>query len=173
MKNWFIGMILFVLTALVLSVNTTNAAINSPYVQEKATSLFFHNKISQIAFNFIENDLENCCQNARNLVAYRNWVTSAAGNAAKTSTLLVKTGVEISEHAALRMTERGITQKMVETGLSKGVKYFDPKNGTFDYVLKNGFASGKDLLICTNTVTGKVTTVLRGNNLVKSRFIPQ
>ena len=82
MKNWFIGMILFVLTALVLSVNTTNAAINSPYVQEKATSLFFHNKISQIAFNFIENDLENCCQNARNLVAYRNWVTSAAGNLA-------------------------------------------------------------------------------------------
>jgi hypothetical protein len=73
---------------------------------KKATSLFFHNKISQIAFNFIENDLENCCQNARNLVAYRNWVTSAAGNAAKTSTLLVKTGVEISEHAALRMTER-------------------------------------------------------------------
>jgi hypothetical protein len=71
------------------------------------------------------------------------------------------------------MTERGITQKMVETGLSKGVKYFDPKNGTFNYVIKNGFASGKDLLIGTNTVTGKVTTVLRGNNLVKSRFIPQ
>jgi hypothetical protein len=71
------------------------------------------------------------------------------------------------------MTERRITQKMVETGLSKGVKYFDPKNGTFNYVIKNGFASGKDLLIGTNTVTGKVTTVLRGNNLVKSRFIPQ
>jgi hypothetical protein len=40
MKNWFIGMILFVLTALVLSVNTTNAAINSPYVQESNLFVF-------------------------------------------------------------------------------------------------------------------------------------
>ncbi len=86
---------------------------------------------------------------------------------------LVKSGVEISEHATLRMSERGITQSMVETGLSKGGKYFDPKNGTFNYVLKNGFASGNDLLIGTNTVTGRVTTVLRGSNLVKPRFIPQ
>jgi len=72
MRNWFIGMILFVLTALVLSVNTTNAAITSLYVQEKAPSLFFHNDISQIAFNVIENDLENCCQNEQDLVDYKN-----------------------------------------------------------------------------------------------------
>jgi hypothetical protein len=86
MRNWFIGMILFVLTALVLSVNTTNAAITSPYVQEKAPSFLFHNEISQIAFNVIENDLENCCQNERNLVAYRNWAVSPGAIAAKTST---------------------------------------------------------------------------------------
>lgn len=86
---------------------------------------------------------------------------------------LVKSGVEILAHAALRMSKRGVTQSMVETGLSKGVKYFDPKNGTFNYVLRNGFASGKDLLIGTNTVSGRVTTALRGSNLVKPRFIPQ
>lgn len=40
-RNWFTGMILFVLTAFVLSLNTTNAAITPPYVQEKATSFFF------------------------------------------------------------------------------------------------------------------------------------
>lgn len=84
-----------------------------------------------------------------------------------------KGGVQITEHAALRMTERGITQEMVETGISKGTKYFDPKNGTFNYVLKNGFASGKDLLIGVSPQTGKVTTVLRGNNLFNKRFIPQ
>lgn len=82
MRNWLTGMILFVLTALVLSVNISNAAITSPYVQEKQ-SLFFHNEISQIAFNVIENDLEDCCLNERNLVPYRNWVLSIRANAAK------------------------------------------------------------------------------------------
>ncbi|MBK6730817.1 MAG: hypothetical protein IPG60_07585 [Bacteroidetes bacterium] len=84
-----------------------------------------------------------------------------------------KTGVQITEHAVLRMTERGITQKMIETGISKGTKYFDPKSGTFNYVLKNGFASGKDLLIGVSPQTGQVTTVLRGSNLVSKRFIPK
>jgi len=96
-----------------------------------------------------------------------------AGMAFVQELLAAKTGVQITEHAALRMTERGITQKMVETGISKGTKYFDPKNGTFNYVLKNGFASGKDLLIGVSPQTGQVTTVLRGNNLVNKRFIPQ
>jgi RHS repeat-associated protein len=84
-----------------------------------------------------------------------------------------KGGVEITKHAAERMVERGITQMMVEAGIPKGTKYLDPKNGTFNYVLKNGFASGKDLLIGVSTQPGKVTTVLRGNNLVNKRFIPQ
>jgi len=88
------------------------------------------------------------------------------------TTALVKTGLEVSVHAAQRMAERGITQKMVETALAKGTRYLDPKNGTFNYVIKNGFASGKDLLVGTNILTGKVTTVLRGSNLVKGRFIP-
>ena len=62
---------------------------------------------------------------------------------------------------------------MIKTGIAKGAKYYDPKNGTMNYVLKNGFASGKDLLIGVNPYNGKITTVLRGSNLVKTRFIPQ
>lgn len=85
----------------------------------------------------------------------------------------IKSGIQISEHAAVRMAERGITTKMVDIGISKGTKYFDPKNDTYNYVLKNGFASGKDLLIGVSNQTGKVTTVIRGDNLVKSRFIQQ
>ena len=53
---------------------------------------------------------------------------------------VVKSSLEISEHAAIRMSQRGITEKMVQTGISKGTKYFDPKNGTFNYILKKGFA---------------------------------
>jgi hypothetical protein len=61
----------------------------------------------------------------------------------------------------------------VEKAIEKGVKYYDPKNGTFNYILKSGFASGKDLLVGTNTLTGKVTTVIRGTNLTAARFILQ
>ena len=41
-----------------------------------------------------------------------------------------------------------------------------------NYVLKEGFASGKSLLVGQNPVTGKITTVIRGNNLVRPRHIP-
>lgn len=48
--------------------------------------------------------------------------TEAAG-----TTALAKTGIDISKHAAERMAERGITEGMVETALSKGVRFYDPK----------------------------------------------
>ena len=85
---------------------------------------------------------------------------------------LVKAGVDLSTHALDRLAERGITKDMIEVGISKGAKFFDPKNNTINYVLKGGFASGKDLLIGTNPLTGKITTGIRGTNLVSSRFIP-
>jgi len=99
--------------------------------------------------------------------------TKIAGAEAEAIIGASKGEIQITKHAAERMLERGITQKMIETGISKGTKYLDPKNGTFNYVLKNGFASGKDLLIGVSPQTGKVTTVLRGRNLVNKRFIPQ
>jgi RHS repeat-associated protein len=85
---------------------------------------------------------------------------------------LVKVGVDLSTHALDRLAERGITKDMIEVGISKGAKFFDPKNKTINYVLKGGFASGKDLLIGTNPLTGRITTAIRGTNLVSSRFIP-
>lgn len=97
-------------------------------------------------------------------------VADDAANAGTQS--LVKTSVEISGHAATQMAERGITEKMVEMGLSKGLKYWDPKNKSINYVLKNAFASGKDLLVGTNPLSGKVTTVIRGTNLTSKRLIP-
>jgi RHS repeat-associated protein len=103
-----------------------------------------------------------------------NEAAPAVQTTENTVTSLVRTGVEYTSHAAKqRMIERGITPAMVEKAIEKGVKYYDPKNGVFNYILKNGFASGKDLLVGTNTVTGKVTTVIRGTNLTAARFIPQ
>jgi hypothetical protein len=68
------------------------------------------------------------------------------------------------------MKDRRITADMVRTAIAKGTRYYDSKNGTVNYVLKNGFASGKDLLVGTNPFTGTVTTVIRGRNLVVKRF---
>jgi RHS repeat-associated protein len=90
---------------------------------------------------------------------------------ALTGSALVKTSI-YGTHVLERMAERGITKKMVETALSKGTQYWDPKNNVINYVLQDGFASGKSLLVGQNPITGKVTTVIRGNNLVRTRFIP-
>lgn len=73
-----------------------------------------------------------------------NSVSSAASSSTKATSLqAAKTGTQITKHAAERMVERGITQKMVETGISKGTKYLDPKNGTFNYVLKTVLLQGR------------------------------
>jgi hypothetical protein len=48
----------------------------------------------------------------------------------------------------------------------------DPLHETFTYVLREGLASGKDLLVAVNLVDGGVVTVRRGSDLVASRLIP-
>lgn len=97
---------------------------------------------------------------------------SAVGNTGKTSTSVVNT-LQITKHGAGQMVKRGVTPKMVSKAIEKGAKFYDPKNGTINYVLKNGFASGKDLLVGTNPLTGSVTTVIRSSkNLANKRFIP-
>ncbi|MFT3945670.1 MAG: RHS repeat-associated core domain-containing protein [Agriterribacter sp.] len=94
--------------------------------------------------------------------------------AAKTSTnALVKTGTQFSKHSLERLAQRGVTQDMAELAISKGQKFYDPLNKSINYVLPNGFASGKSLLVGTNPLTGEVTTVIRSSkNLINSRFVP-
>ena len=71
------------------------------------------------------------------------------------------------------MGERGITESMVDKALQKGKRFWDPNNKTVNYVLEEGFASGKTLLVGQNMATGKVTTVIRGNTkkLLRPRHI--
>jgi RHS repeat-associated protein len=85
---------------------------------------------------------------------------------------LVRTGLNISEHAAGRMAQYGVSKAMVNATLRKGVRYWDPKNKSVVYVLKEGFASGKSLAVAINPVTGGVNTVMTGWKVVKSRFVP-
>ena len=90
----------------------------------------------------------------------------------KTGGALVKAGSNFGTHTLERMVQRGITPKMVERALAKGTKFWDPKNKVINYVLRGGFGSGKDLLVGQNPVTGKITTAIRGRNLVRPRFVP-
>lgn len=98
---------------------------------------------------------------------------AAAGGIAETAgTALVRSGLRISNHAAARMSERGITRAMIQTAINKGQVFYDPRNGTINFVLRGGFASGRDLLVGQNPMTGVITTVIRGTNLVRPRMIP-
>ncbi len=85
---------------------------------------------------------------------------------------LVQSGTQYSKHGLERLIQRGVTPGMADTAINKGIKFYDPKNKTINYVLKNGFASGKDLLIGTNPFTNEVKTVIRGTNLIRPRFHP-
>lgn len=93
--------------------------------------------------------------------------------APKTSTSLLKTGTQWSKHSLQRLAERGVTKDMAEMAISKGQKFYDPLNKSINYVLPNGYASGKSLLVGTNPLTGEVTTViLSSKNLINKRFVP-
>jgi hypothetical protein len=82
-------------------------------------------------------------------------------------------GTQWTKHSLLRLAERGVTPQMAETAIRLGQKFYDPLNKSINYVLPNGFASGKSLLVGTNPLTGQVTTVLRSSkNLINKRFIP-
>ncbi|MBI3658033.1 MAG: hypothetical protein HY232_16650, partial [Acidobacteria bacterium] len=85
---------------------------------------------------------------------------------------LARTVLNISTHAAKQMADRGVTKKMVEVALTRGAKFWDPKNNAVNYVLKGGFASGKDLLVGQNPTTGVITTVIRGTNISTARMAP-
>jgi RHS repeat-associated protein len=90
--------------------------------------------------------------------------------ASEESTALAGT-LQISQHAAERMAERGFTRDMIRATIKNGTRYWDPKNGTFNYILRGGFASGKNALVGVNPVTNVITTVI-DTSRIASRLIP-
>ena len=169
----FIKILLFVLVAIVVNVNVVCATITFPNIQETTTSFSFQNETPKTIYKVIKNDEANCCINGNDLVDYRNRGKGIEAVAAKTGTSLVKTGTQWSKHSLQRLAERGVTKDMAEMAISKGQKFYDPLNKSINYVLPNGYASGKSLLVGTNPLTGEVTTVIRSSkNLINKRFIP-
>ena len=69
------------------------------------------------------------------------------------------------------MAERGFTRDMVRTIIKNGSRYWDPKNGTINYVLDGGFASGRSAIVGTSPFTNIVTTVIRTSS-IPVRLIP-
>lgn len=96
---------------------------------------------------------------------------TTATTATTSSGTLTTVGLKYYSHAITRMSERGITRKMVEVTLRKGIKYYDPLNKSFNYVLRGSFSSGKSIVIGVDNL-GYIKTVIRtSRNPVKTRFI--
>jgi RHS repeat-associated protein len=87
---------------------------------------------------------------------------------------LVRNGLNLSRHVVVdRMGPRGITEDMIKVTLRKGQPFWDPKNKTVNYILQNGMASGKSILVGQNPLSGKVTTAMTSSkSLINKRFIP-
>lgn len=85
---------------------------------------------------------------------------------------LTKSGIALSKHAVEQMAKRGVSEAMVRAALRKGTRYWDPVTRTVQYVLRGGFISGKTLRVPVDPFSRTVTTVVRGDRVGISRFIP-
>ncbi len=98
------------------------------------------------------------------------WARLFGAAAESAGTALV---ASLSGHAVDQAVERGVTMGQIEAAARLGERFIDPKNQTFNYILRNGFASGQDLLVGVRIGQPNfITTVLRGRNLVRPRMIP-
>ncbi len=79
--------------------------------------------------------------------------------------------LQLSKHAVERMSERGFTRKMVQVTIKKGIRYWDPKNGSINYILRDGFAKGKSSLVAVDPITNEIRTVIRVSK-ISPRLIP-
>ncbi len=70
------------------------------------------------------------------------------------------------------MTDAQLTPRRISARSRSARAGIRPKNGTVNFVLEGGMASGKDLLVGTNPLSGKITTVIRGWDLVTRRMVP-
>jgi hypothetical protein len=84
----------------------------------------------------------------------------------------VSTVTEFSSHAIKRMAERGVTSKMAQIAINKGLQFYDPKNGTINFILTKQMGSGKDLLVAVDPLSRKVITVIVGPKLQRQRLLP-
>jgi len=99
-----------------------------------------------------------------------NIVTEGISLGVETRTLS-STKLNLGTHVQERMVERSITEDMIKIALRKGERFWDPKNKSVNFILEKGFASSKSLLVGQNPITGKITTVYPGMDLIKKRFI--
>lgn len=84
---------------------------------------------------------------------------------------LLRPGLVYSEHASMRMAQRGVSEAMVNVAVRKGTRFWDPKHKTVMHVLRGGMASGKSLAVGRNPVTGQITTVMVGNRAIRPRWV--
>jgi RHS repeat-associated protein len=100
---------------------------------------------------------------------------NAAVDAAETTAVgesLQSTSRALYSHAAKAMDEHGVTRAMVEKAVEVGEKFYDPKNNSLVYVIRNGMATGKDLAVALDPFTGAVKTVMVNLKAVRPRFVP-
>ncbi|MCZ2101159.1 MAG: hypothetical protein LC107_06445 [Chitinophagales bacterium] len=90
--NLFVKILLFILVALVVNVNITNATTIFTSTQETTTSISFHKDKFKKTFKAYENNLANCYQSGRNLVDYKKWGKVVEADAAKVVTNLIPEG---------------------------------------------------------------------------------
>ena len=78
----------------------------------------------------------------------------------------------VKPHVYWRMKQRKIPFKAAQSAYKRGTRFYDRKNGSHVYFLRNGMGNKKHLVLATVPGTSRWKTVYTTNkNLSKSRFV--
>ena len=90
-----------------------------------------------------------------------------------TEKVAADTTLKISQHALEEAAKDGVSKEAIKTVIRVGEKFFDPKNNSIVSVVRGGMASGKNIAVAQDAVTGTVKTVFTSSkSVISSRFIP-
>jgi hypothetical protein len=116
-------------------------------------------------------DEESGSYKAGGWVAFAAVVIIPGGAEEEIGSAALEKTLDLSIHAAERAAERGFSEAMIKVVIRRGERFFDPANGSINYVIRRGFASGKDALVAVAPFSRRVKTVISGSKLVRKRFI--
>ncbi len=74
-------------------------------------------------------------------------------------------------HRIERCAERGITKKMAEKAIEKGLRYYDPKHQSITYVLRNSMPKDRHLVIAVVPESGLLKTIYTRSKPLPKRWI--
>lgn len=140
---------------------------NNSFLYEDPSGYLSIGDVAKGIYNFVVGDdistlRDNHASAGAKIVAAASIASNFLAPEIKTGGLavkaIVKGGLQISEHAAIRGAQRGITSRMMQAAVDHGSAHFDTMNGTVNHILET--AGGNSLVVGRNPITNTITSAM-------------